>query len=89
MIGEGDYSGETGITCNIVYRYNMQETCTFFEIFIYNTSMMMCNLQFGIWKLKLLGFLLSTPLARYILYRGSSTIIPRCMETMEIMTRLG
>ena len=32
MIGEGDYSGETGITCNIVYRYNMQETCTFFEI---------------------------------------------------------
>lgn len=52
MIGEGDYSGETGITCNIVYRYNMQETCTFFEIFIYNTSMMMCNLEL---ETKLLG----------------------------------
>ena len=47
MIEEGGYSGETGITCNIVYRYDMQETCTFFEIFIYNTSMMMCNLEFG------------------------------------------
>ena len=32
MIEEGGYSGETGITCNIVYRYDMQETCTFFEI---------------------------------------------------------
>jgi len=55
MIGEGDYSGETGITCNIVYRYNMQETCTFFEIFIYNIQYVDDDVQFGIWKLKLLG----------------------------------